>query len=155
MSEIIEIDKDSVTLTVVDNNITLDVQTSTVSLTTASVGPQGPQGLAGSNAQSFPVFSLQGQIAPYTGTNRFYFENAYTLTKIRASVGTAPTGSGIVVTAFINGSSVGTVTIPAGSNSGTTVVSSALVAGDYATISITSVGSIVAGSDLTVSLTIG
>lgn len=151
MSEVIEIGKDAVSLTVVDNNITLDVQTSTVSLTTASVGPQGP---SGSNAQSFPVFSLQGQIAPYTGTNRFYFEKAYTLTKIRASVGTAPTGANIVVTAFINGSSVGTVTIPAGSNSGTTVVSRALVAGDYATISITSVGSIVTGSDLTVSLTI-
>jgi hypothetical protein len=152
MSEVVEIGKDSVTLTVVDNNITLDVQTSTVSLTTASVGPQGPAGL---NAQSFPVFSLQGQIAPYTGTNRFYFENAYTLTKIRASVGTAPTGSGIVVTVFINGVSVGTVTIPAGSNSGTTAVSKSLVSGDYATISITSVGSTIAGSDLTVSLTIG
>jgi len=128
------------------------VETVTVSGTT--VGPQGPTGLQGNSAQSFSLFSLQGNVFVYTGTNRFYFEQAYTLNKIRASVATAPTGSGIVIAVNINGALSSTITIPAGSNTATTAPLTALSAGDYATISITSVGSTLPGTNLTVSLSI-
>jgi hypothetical protein len=47
MSEIVEIGKDTVNLTVVDNNITLGVTTSQVTLSAASVGPQGIPGATG------------------------------------------------------------------------------------------------------------
>jgi len=46
MSEIIEIGKDTVNLTVVDNNVSLNVTTSQITLETASVGPQGATGPA-------------------------------------------------------------------------------------------------------------
>jgi hypothetical protein len=54
MSEIVEIDKDTVDITVVDNNITLDVTTSVVSLSAASVGPQGIQGVTGDTGAQGP-----------------------------------------------------------------------------------------------------
>ena len=47
MSEIVEIGKDTVNLTVVDNNVSLNVTTSQISLETASVGPQGIPGATG------------------------------------------------------------------------------------------------------------
>jgi len=122
--------------------------------TTGPQGIQGIQGIQGNAAQSFSLFSLQGNVFVYSGTNRFYFEQAYTLNKIRASVATAPTGSGIVIAVNINGTLSSTITIPAGSNTATTAPLTTISAGDYATISITSVGSTLPGTNLTVSLSI-
>jgi hypothetical protein len=99
------------------------------------------------------VFSKQDVLGTYTGTARYYFDATRTITQLRASVGTAPTGSSLVVTVYKNGSSIGTVTIPAGSYTATSTVSVAMAANDYLTVSISSVGSTVPGSDLTVTIT--
>jgi hypothetical protein len=74
MSEIVEIGKDTVDITVVDNNITLDVTTSTVSLTAASVGPQGIQGVTGATGPANvlsvgSVTSAGAASASITGTS--------------------------------------------------------------------------------------
>jgi len=84
MSEIVEIGKDTVNLTVVDNNITLDVQTSSVSLTAASVGPQGPQGLKGSDGADSTVPGPTGNgissIVRTSGTGAAGTTDTYTIT---------------------------------------------------------------------------
>lgn len=99
------------------------------------------------------VFTKQDTLSAYTGTARYYLDVARTITLLRASVGTAPTGSNIVVTVYKNGVSVGSVTIPAGSYTATTNVNVSASANDYLTVSIISVGSTIAGSDLTVTVT--
>ncbi len=77
--------------------------------------------------------------------------STYTVTQIRASVGTAPTGSAITVTVRKNGVAATTVTVAAAANSGTaTGLSIAVADGEYLEIWPTAVGSTVAGADLVV-----
>jgi hypothetical protein len=97
---------------------------------------------------------MQDQLAVYTGKGRFYFDGSYTITQVRASVGTPATGSGVTIQLLVNGTLAGTVTIPAGSYTATTSLSKAVVTGDYATVSVTAVGSTTPGADLTVSLNV-
>ena len=119
-----------------------------------ATGPTGATGATGSTGGMGITFSNQGTLAVTTGLGRYYMESAGTLTKIRASVGTAPTGANLIVSVLENGISVGTATITAGTFTGTTTLSSTYAAGDYFTINITQVGSTVAGTDLTVTLTV-
>ena len=123
----------------------------------AVIGAQGPTGATGATGPTGSMniaYTQQGPLSVTTGLTRYYFENSGTITKIRASVGTAPTGSSLIVEVFENGVSIGTATITAGSFTGTTTISNAVALGDYVTVSITQVGSTVTGTDLTVSLTI-
>lgn len=113
----------------------------------------GPQGIQG-NPGLLPIFTRQNELSVLTGKSRFYFEDARTITKIRASVGTVPTGSGVTIDTLVNGTSIGTVTIAAGQNTATLAVSKSVVAGDYATVSILSIGSTTPGTDLTLTLNI-
>jgi hypothetical protein len=100
------------------------------------------------------VYSQQGTLQVITGLTRFYFDSSKTISKIRASVGTAPTGSSLAITTYLNGVSIGATTISASAFTAVSTPSTSVVSGDYVTVSITQVGSTVAGSDLTVALTI-
>jgi len=142
---------DTIIVTPITNNLTVTQQVTTATLT--SPGPQGATGPQGSPGLT-PVFSRQDVLTPYVGGSRFYFDTSRTITTIRASVGTAPQGAPVVVTVYKNGATMGTVTIPANSNTATTTVNASVVANDYVTVSIVSVGSTTAGSDLTVILNI-
>jgi hypothetical protein len=83
-----------------------------------------------------------------------------TITSVRASVGTAPTGASVIVDVHLNGTTIFTTqgnrpTISPGaftSGSATPDVTS-VAAGDYLTIDIDQVGSTVAGAYLTVQVT--
>jgi hypothetical protein len=105
-------------------------------------------------------FSKNGALNVSTGTARLPIEDAYTIIGTRLNVGTAPTGSNLVLDILKNGSTIYTTTsnrpfITAGSNSGgpgATPDVTSLVAGDYITVNILQVGSTIAGSDLTVSV---
>jgi hypothetical protein len=116
----------------------------------SSVGVQGVTGAMG----LVPVFTRQNDIAVTTGKARFYFDTTRVLSQIRASVGTPSTGASVVVGVYVNGSSIGTVSIPATQNTATTPISFTVNAGDYATVSILSVGTTYAGGDLTVTLSV-
>ena len=122
----------------------------TTNIEIASPGPQGSTGAPG----LVPIFTRQNEISVVVGKTRFYFDSTRVISQLRASVGTPSTGSPIVVDTLINGVSMGTVSIPAGSNTATLATNKTVVANDYATVSILSVGSTVAGSDLTLVLTI-
>jgi hypothetical protein len=115
-----------------------------------ATGPQGPTGAPG----VVPVFTMQDTITAVTGKSRFYFDSARTITQIRVSAGTAPVGAPVIVDVLVNGVSVGPTTLPAGSNTATLTLSKAVASGDYATVSVLSVGTTTPGSDLTVVLTI-
>jgi len=68
MSEIVEIGKDTVSLTVVDNNVSLNVTTSQISLETASVGPQGIPGAKGDTGAASTVAGPTGPAGPGVAT---------------------------------------------------------------------------------------
>lgn len=109
---------------------------------------------------SLTSFFKTGTLTITTGTQRLPIDGTYTIVGTRLMVGTAPTGSSLIVDVNKNGTTIYTTqgnrpTIADGANAGgpgTAPDVSALAAGDYLTVDIDQVGSSVAGSDLTVSV---
>lgn len=117
---------------------------------------------------SYPVsdhdthtFTYSGPLTLVTGEARLYFDAPYTFSSVRASVGTAPTGSSVKVDVLLNGTSIWATTP---SNAPEIAVSTftsgavnvfdtlSIAAGDYLTIDVTQIGSTLPGEDLTVSI---
>jgi len=121
-----------------------------VSVATSVQGPKGSTGAPGVSA----VFTMQDTLTPYVGKSRFYFDANRTITQVRASVGTTPSGSPITLAVYVNGVSLGTLTITAGTYTATLSTSQTVTAADYATVSVLTVGNNTPGTDLTVTLTI-
>lgn len=113
------------------------------------------------------VFARQGVLVVVSGAMRWYNDTGRTLTftKIRASCGTAPTGTtstpitgaSLVCDVNVSGSTIWPtqsqrVNIQSGVNTGavTTFGTTTIADGSYMTVDIDFVGSTVAGSDLTV-----
>lgn len=130
-----------------------------VTITAGATGPQGPVGAIGAPGTS-PIFSRAGTLAVTTGGSRLYFERTGTISRVRASVGTAPTGGSVVVDVKRNGSSIFATegarpTITAGTNTALGTPSTVqLVPDDFLTVDIVTVGATFPGADLTVTLTI-
>ena len=112
-----------------------------------ATGPAGPKGI-------LPVFTFQGPVSPYVGNTRLYFEEAHSIIGGRVTLGTASTGSPVVVAFYITGTLLGTVSVPAGQNTATISTSKQVISGDYATVSILSVGSTQPGFDLVATLNV-
>ncbi len=111
-------------------------------------------------AKKVVTFSRQGVLsAPILGALRWYANRAITLVSVRASVGSAPTGSAVIVDVNKNAVTIFTTqanrpTIPA---AGVTDLADAIdltsmAAGDYLTVDIDQAGSTTPGSDLTVQI---
>lgn len=114
----------------------------------ALYGSQGP-------VSSLPVFTLAGTVSVVNGSTRLYMDRNGTITTVRVGLGTAPVGASLIVTLNKNGAPLQTVTVPSTSNTAVvTGLTHAVLANDYLTVSITQIGTTVAGSDLTVSVTI-
>lgn len=141
----------------------------TDSATTAihhTLGTGANQAAAGNHSHtlisSLPTFTKYGTLSVGAGTLRLPIDTSYTITGVRLTVGTAPTGANLIVDVLKNGSTIFTTstnrpTISAGGNSGgpgNTPDVSSVAAGDYLTINIDQVGSTVAGADLVVSITV-
>jgi hypothetical protein len=104
-------------------------------------------------------FYYTGLLVVTTGTQRLTAERNLTILSVRATVGSAPAGSSIIVDVKKNGTTIFTdtahrPTIAAGSNTAlvTTIDVPSLNTGDYLTVDIVQVGSTTAGSDLTVTV---
>lgn len=105
------------------------------------------------------VFTVPGTLSTGTGRARFYIPGPITLSNVRASVATAPLGADIVIDVNLNGTTVftnqnnrpkilvGQVTCPTA-----TPVVTELTTGSYLSVDIDQIGSIFAGSDLTVQI---
>lgn len=122
---------------------TLNVVQEVVTIDTAD-GRIGPSGL------SVVMLGVAGNITVQTGKSRYYAPRALTISQLRASVNTAPTGASLIVSLRKNGTIVAVVTIAASVNTGTSSLALAVAAGDYLQVDVTQVGSTVAGADLTV-----
>jgi hypothetical protein len=106
------------------------------------------------------IFSSTGSIAVETGVHRLYNNRstAWTIGGVRASVGTAPTGSSIIIDIKINGTTIFTTqsnrpAIAVGTFSSSYVTNmdvTSVPAGSYITVDVAQVGSAISGSDLTV-----
>lgn len=105
------------------------------------------------------TFSWIGGVTLFTGTQRVYNDDgvARTISKVRVSAGTAPTGAALIVDIKKNGTTVFPTTakpqVAIGANTGTAVPDTTSWAnGDYLTVDVTQIGSTVAGSDLTIEI---
>lgn len=111
----------------------------------------------GSRIQSF---SSRGALVVEAGAHRLYNDSnsAWTIVSVRASVGTAPTGSSLLVDVNVNGVTIFTTqanrpTIAvSGNTSGkvTTMNVTSVASGAYLTVDVDQVGSTIPGADLTV-----
>lgn len=105
-------------------------------------------------------YMISGAVSVTAGQVRTYVESSRTVTRVRASVGTAPTGASIIVDVLKNGTSIYSVTpanrptIAAGTHMalGGAPDTTTFVAGDYMTVNVVQVGSTIAGSDLAVNI---
>ena len=107
-------------------------------------------------------FSRSGVIPTFTGAARIYNDTGATQTiqSVRATVGTAPTGQALIVDVNKNGTTIFTTqanrpAIPAGNNTSGEVTNmdiTTIAVGDYLTVDVDQVGSVVAGSDLVVQI---
>ena len=101
---------------------------------------------------------MAGTLLTFVGTSRVYNDigSAVTITSVRASVGSAPTGSSVIVDVLKNGTTIftggtGRPTIAAGANTATgSPAVTSWANGEYLTITVAQIGSTSAGADLTV-----
>jgi hypothetical protein len=113
-------------------------------------------------AFTLSTYSKQGSLAVAPGTIRMPIDGTYTIINARAMVGTAPTGTDIILDINKNGSTIFTTQanrlhITAGTNSSGASASPdiiSLVANDYLTVDIDQIGSVTPGSDLSVVVTV-
>lgn len=125
--------------------------------TTGPTGPAGTKGSTGAYGLN-PIFTRQGTLATVTGTQRFYVERSGTLSSVRATVGQPCQGGvPIIVDVLINGATALNTPLVLYANEYTklgSIAQTSVVAGDYFTVNINSVGSVTAGANLTVTLVI-
>jgi hypothetical protein len=106
------------------------------------------------------TYGRQSAFPTFTGTARTYADAAWVITGVRASVGTAPTGSSVIIDVLKNGTSIFATTPanrPTIAVSGFTAVSgapdtTAVASGEYLTVSCTQADSNLVAADLTVQI---
>jgi hypothetical protein len=118
-------------------------------------GADGPAGVPGPNKVAF-TFTADGELTPLTGQHAFPIDDTWTITKVVARVGVAPTGSSVDVDVLKNGTTIfsggNEPSIAAGTlvDTSTTFATTALASGDFLTVDITAVGSTTPGEYLVV-----
>jgi hypothetical protein len=123
-------------------------------------GKVNPGQLQTSNITKVLPYSYLGNVVANIGTFRLYNDTGatWTITGVRASVGTAPTGASIIIDVNKNGTTIFTTqanrpTIAAAGNTSGNVTNmnvTTVAAGEYLTVDIDQIGSTIAGADLTV-----
>jgi hypothetical protein len=106
------------------------------------------------------AFTRPGILTLSTGKTRLPIDGDYIIVGVRLMVNTVPTGAAIVVDINKNGTSIFTSqanrpTILAGANSGGPGVApdiTSIAAGDFLTVDVDQIGSVVVGSDLVVTV---
>jgi hypothetical protein len=109
-----------------------------------------------------PAFSNTGTLSVLVGTHRLYNDSGvnWTITSVRASVGTAPAGASIIIDVNKNGITIFTTqanrpTIAAAGNTSGKVTNmniTTVADGEYLTVDVDQVGSTTSGGDLTLQL---
>ena len=138
--------------------------------TSGSTGATGPTGAAGTvgatgNVSGAVYFGIDGILTTNDGGNKLRIYNdsgsSRTISSVRISVGTAPTGPGSAVTVDIkkDGTSIfgtkPTITVASGlvTNKTTTFANATWADASYLTMNVDTVGTTIAGADLVVVVT--
>lgn len=107
------------------------------------------------------LYSRAGTLATGTGTFRVYAPGGatWTISEVRASVGTAPTGASLIVdvhksgtTIFTTQSNRPTIAVSTNTDLANAIEVTSFASGEYLTVDIDQVGSTVAGADITVQI---
>ena len=124
-------------------------------------GETGPAGADGADGTTELSFSIPETLIVTTGTMRWYFDKSVTISKVIASVGTAPTGSSLIFDVNKNGTTIFTTQAnrPTITASGFVDLSSipdvtSFSSGDYITVDIDQIGSTIAGADAVVRIVV-
>lgn len=103
--------------------------------------------------------SVIGDLIVMSGKSKIYFEGSYTLLTVRASVDTAPTGAAVIcdvhkngITIYTNQANRPTIAVSTKTATANAPDVTTFVAGDYLSIDIDQIGSVVKGADLTVTV---
>lgn len=103
------------------------------------------------------TFGVTGNVSVASGAARLYPPTALTIDSVRASLGTAPTGSSVIVDVNKNGTTIFTTQGNRPEIAASGFVSSqetpdvtALTTSDYLTVDVDQIGSTTAGAHLTV-----
>ena len=111
-------------------------------------GLPGAPGRDAAGVGSMP-FSRLGPMFVSTGAQRFPFAYPFRALSLSVTLGTAPAVGDFVLVLNRNGAPWVTATVVDGTTAATVGIDEDLLAGDYLTVDITSVGSIQPGADLT------
>lgn len=142
----------AIEVTIEEVPLEVTVSSTPLEVVVSGVGVQGAQGPPGQGIATFsaPVAT------PTVGTHRWYAYQESTITEVRASVGTAPTGSDIIVDINKNGSTIfldpdDRPRIISGEFTAIAIPGTvSLDHGDYLTVDIDQGGSLNPGTGLTV-----
>lgn len=103
------------------------------------------------------VFSRAGDLTADAGDGRYPVPQDGTIVSVRAAVGTAPTGSSLIVDVNKNGTTVFTtqanrpsIAVSGSSSSAAVPDVTSVAAGDLLSVDVDQVGSTIAGADLSV-----
>jgi hypothetical protein len=123
-----------------------------VQVAVAGSGLPGGRGMTGPGLPI--VFAKMGPLAPVVGRQKYPFAVDSTLTGVTVVFGdgTPPVGAPVVLAIKVDGATVATVTVPAGTTYLVEALAVAVPAGGCATMDIVSVGSSQPGSDMTASI---
>lgn len=95
------------------------------------------------------TFNASGTLQPFTGASKWHAPYAGALDLIHVGLGTAPTGGSVAFQANRNGSSIGTVSIAAGTLTGTFIPTiGTFSSGDYFSFDQTSGGTALGAKNL-------
>ena len=119
-----------------------------------------PQAFSRGSSILVPVcFVIPGVVSVGTGKMRIYALKEFTIGNVRLFANTGPTGSSLIFDVNLNGVTIFTTQanrpfVAAGANYNAVAIPdiTAVVAGDYFTIDCDQVGSVIAGSNVTVQI---
>lgn len=137
--------------TVNDGDVWFNANTGTVQIYNSGTTSWEETAPPVSNPLQEKSLNQPGELIVTTGNSRWYPTNQITLTSVRATVGTAPVGSGVITNVRVNGTSIATPEVAAGGNTSAIIVLNTIVnTGDYVTVDVDQIGSATPGSDLVV-----
>lgn len=104
-------------------------------------------------AKAYKTTDVWDILSVFNGSKRWYATSTFIVTNVNAFLVTAPTGSSVIFRINKNGVSAATVTMTANSTSVSSSLNIAMLSGDYITVDITQIGSVIPGAYLSMVFT--
>ena len=110
-------------------------------------------GLSGGGGGFLSTYAYDGQLNTNTGSVREYIHTVSTLGYADLYLSVASSGAGVIISINKNGTSITTLTLPAGQTSSlNNTINESFIQSDYITVDINQIGTTAPGEDLVVNL---